>query len=157
MGELGKRDEIVRQATVRDLHEVIDDHARYWGERDLRSLHVCALVHEFPETSLVAVGDDGIRGYILGFVTPARVAYAHLIATRDDTRGTGLGRRLYTAFATAASQQGAVQLKAITSPTNEGSISFHRSLDFEARLIEDYDGPGQPRMVFTRDLSQPLS
>ncbi|MFJ9370773.1 GNAT family N-acetyltransferase [Nocardia sp. NPDC101769] len=156
MDKFGKPDETFRQATVQDLCGVIENHGRYWGERDLRSLHVSALVHEFPETCLTVEGDDGIRGYILGFVTPARIAYAHLIATRDDTRGTGLGRRLYTAFATAANQQGAVRLKAITSPGNQGSISFHRSLGFDARVVEDYNGPGQPRIVFTLELSRLL-
>lgn len=139
-------------ADVSDLHQVLADHARYWGERDLRALHLTALVQEFGSTCLVARAEDGIRGYLLGFVTPDHTGYVHLIATRDDTRGTGLGRTLYAAFTEAARGQGAVRLKAITSVTNEGSIAFHRSLGFDARVVEDYDGPGRPRVVFTRDL-----
>jgi GNAT superfamily N-acetyltransferase len=139
-------------ADVSDLHQVLADHARYWGERDLRALHLTALVQEFGATCLVARADDGIRGYLFGFVTPDHTGYVHLIATRDDTRGTGLGRTLYQAFTGAARGQGAVRLKAITSVTNEGSIAFHRSLGFDARVVEDYDGPGRPRVVFTRDL-----
>ena len=139
-------------ADVSDLHQVLADHARYWGERDLRALHLTALVQEFGATCLVARAEDGIRGYLLGFVTPDHTGYVHLIATRDDTRGTGLGRTLYQAFTEAARGQGAVRLKAITSVTNEGSIAFHRSLGFDARVVEDYDGPGRPRVVFTRDL-----
>ncbi|WP_106410008.1 GNAT family N-acetyltransferase [Streptomyces canus] len=139
-------------ADVSDLHQVLADHARYWGERDLRALHLTALVQEFGATCLVARAEDGIRGYLFGFVTPDHTGYVHLIATRDDTRGTGLGRTLYEAFAEAARGQGAVRLKAITSVTNEGSIAFHRSLGFDARVVEDYDGPGRPRVVFTRDL-----
>ena len=137
---------------MEQFQRVLDDHARYWGERDLRALHLTALVQEFPETSLVAVGEDGIRGYIFGFVTPDRLAYVHLIATRDDTRGTGLGRRLYAAFIEAARQQGAERLKAITSVGNAGSIAFHRSLDFDVSVVEDYNGPGQTRVVFTRGM-----
>ncbi len=139
-------------ATMRDYREVLDNHARFWGERDLRSLHVAALVHEFPETNLAAAADDGIRGYVFGFVTPERMAYAHLIATRDDARGTGLGRRLYEAFSAAAAAQGAVGLKAITSPNNRSSIAFHERLGFEARVVADYNGPGVDRVVFTKDL-----
>lgn len=45
-------------------------------------------------TCLVARAEDGIHGYVLGFVTPDGTSYVHLIATRDDVRGTGLGRRL---------------------------------------------------------------
>lgn len=142
----------IDRADVSDLHRVLADHARYWGERDLRSLHLTALVQEFGSTCLVARAGDGIRGYLFGFVTPDGTGYVHLIATRDDIRGTGLGRTLYEAFTAAARRQGAVRLKAITSPANAGSIAFHRSLGFQDRLIEDYDGPGHPRVVFTRDL-----
>lgn len=139
-------------ATIEDFHTVVEQHARYWGERDLRSIHLAALVREFPATSLVAVAEDGIRGYLFGFVTPAALGYVHLIAVRDDARGTGLGRRLYAAFIDAARTQGAQHLKAITSVTNAGSIAFHRSLGFDARIVEDYDGPERPRVVFTRAL-----
>ncbi|ELS58265.1 GNAT family N-acetyltransferase [Streptomyces viridochromogenes] len=139
-------------ADVADLHQVVEDHARYWGERDLRALHQPVLVREFGATCLVARAEDGIRGYVIGFVTPDGTGYVHLIATRDDTRGTGLGRRLYGEFTEAARGQGAVRLKAITSLGNKGSIAFHRGLGFDARVAEDYDGPGRPMVVFTRDL-----
>ncbi|MFI0542739.1 GNAT family N-acetyltransferase [Streptomyces sp. WSLK1-3] len=140
-------------ADVHDLHRVLEDHPRYWGERDLRALHLTALVREFGSACLVARAADGIRGYLIGFVTPDRTGYVHLIATRDDARGTGLGRTLYDAFTEAARRQGAVRLKAITSVTNEGSVAFHRSLGFDDRVVQDYDGPGRPRVVFTRGLN----
>ncbi|MEV4921493.1 GNAT family N-acetyltransferase [Streptomyces roseoverticillatus] len=140
------------QAGVADFHQVLADHPRYWGERDLRSLHLLALVQEFGSTCLVARAGDGIRGYVFGFVTPGGTGYVHLIATRDDARGTGLGRRLYAAFAEAAERMGARQLKAITSVGNTGSIGFHRRLGFEVRVVDDYDGPGRDMAVFHRAL-----
>jgi L-amino acid N-acyltransferase YncA len=76
----------------------------------------------------------------------------HLIATRDDARGTGLGRRLYTAFVEAAERHGARKLKAITSIENTGSIAFHRSLGFDTKIVDDYNGPGRAMAVFHRDL-----
>ncbi|GCB47385.1 GNAT family N-acetyltransferase [Kutzneria buriramensis] len=142
----------ITPAQVGDIHQVLSDHSRYWGERDLRSLHLVSLVHEFGSTCLVSRAGDGIRGYLIGFVTPIGTGYVHLIATRDDARGTGLGRRLYTAFAEAARRQGAQRLKAITSVQNTGSIAFHRSLGFDARIVDDYDGPGRPMVVFDRPL-----
>ena len=146
----------IAPVTMPQFQRLLEDHSRYWGERDLRALHLAALVQEFPATSLVALAEDGIRGYIFGFVTPDRLAYVHLVATREDARGTGLGRRLYGAFIKAAREQGAVRLKAITSVGNLGSIAFHRSLGFEVRVVEDYNGPGQTRVVFTREmLSEP--
>ncbi|MEU6252676.1 GNAT family N-acetyltransferase [Streptomyces sp. NPDC047043] len=143
----------IAPADVTDLQQVLTDHARYWGERDLRDLHLLALVQEFGETCLVARSDDGILGYLIGFVTPDRTGYVHLIATRDDARGTGLGRELYAAFTEAARRQGAVRLKAITSLGNKGSVAFHRSLGFDVRVTEDYNGPGEPRVVFSRSLN----
>jgi ribosomal protein S18 acetylase RimI-like enzyme len=142
-------------ARVTDIQQVLADHSRYWGDRDLRSLHLLALVQEFGSTCLVARAEYGILGYLVGFVTPDATGYVHLIATRDDARGTGLGRRLYDAFTEAARKQGAVRLKAITSVTNTGSVAFHRGLGFEARIVEDYNGPGQPMVVFTRQLPEP--
>ena len=139
-------------ATIAHFRQVLDDHPRYWGDRDMRGLHVAALIHEFPRTSLVALDDKGIPGYLFGFVTPDHVGYIHLIATRDDTRGTGLGRRLYHAFVDAAREQGALTLKAITTFDNKASIALHRSLGFSAREAEGYSGPGHDRIVFTRDL-----
>ncbi|NUR03301.1 MAG: GNAT family N-acetyltransferase [Streptomyces sp.] len=137
-------------AHVTDIQQVLADHPRYWGERDLRDLHLLALVQEFGETCLVARSDDGILGYLIGFVTPGGTGYVHLIATRDDVRGSGLGRELYGAFTEAARRQGAVRLKAITSLGNKGSVAFHRSLGFEVRVEKDYNGPGEDRVVFSR-------
>jgi L-amino acid N-acyltransferase YncA len=150
----GETSETIMPATMQDFREVIEHHARYWGERDLRSLHLIALIHEFPETSLVAKAEDGIHGYIFGFVTPHQLAYIHLIATREDARGTGLGCRLYEAFATTARAQGATRLKAITTPGNQGSIAFHRRLGFDVRVVADYNGPGADRVVFTTNLER---
>lgn len=149
----------ITSAGVSDFNQVLADHHRYWGDRDLRSLHLLALVQEFGETCLVARAEDGIRGYVFGFVTPTGTGYVHLIATRDDARGTGLGRRLYAAFADAAQRQGAQRLKAITSVGNTGSVAFHRSLGFDAKTVDDYNGPGQAMVVFHRvlpfDAAQP--
>ena len=139
-------------AQVTDIQQALADHPRYWGDRDLRSLHLLALVQEFGSTCLVARDESGIRGYVFGFVTPDGTGYVHLIATRDDARALGLGRRLYAAFADVAERHGARRLKAITSVANEGSVAFHRSLGFEARVEEEYNGPGQPMVVFTRAL-----
>ena len=50
----------IEPADVTDLHQVLEDHARYWGERDLRALHLNALVQEFGSTCLVARADDEI-------------------------------------------------------------------------------------------------
>jgi GNAT superfamily N-acetyltransferase len=81
------------------------------------------------------------------------VGYVHLVGVREDSRRTGLGRRLYGEFETLVRHRGATALKAISIPTNHGSIAFHRALGMSATEVADYSGQGQPRVVFWRDLS----
>ncbi|WP_194897766.1 GNAT family N-acetyltransferase [Catenulispora pinisilvae] len=144
--------ENMRLMTVVDLNQIIADMPRYWGERDMRQGHHYPLVHEFGQTCIVADSPDGIRGYLMGWVNHDHVGYIHFIATRDDARGTGLGRRLHAEFARLAAGQGATSLKAITAVTNTGSFAFHTTIGFRAETFDDYAGPGQARVVFTRDL-----
>ena len=147
----------VERMTPADLAVVLSEHDRYWGGRDLRSLHQQVFVHEFGDTCLVARSRGGgppvgILGYLIGFTTPNGTGYIHLVAVRHDARGRGLARMLYAAFGRACTDNGAVRLKAITSVTNSGSIAFHAALGFEAVRVADHAGPGQPRMVFRRPL-----
>ena len=148
----------IEPMTLSDLAEVLADHDRFWGGRDMRFLHQRVLVREFGDTCLIARDNgDRIAGYLIGFTTPRRVGYVHAVAVRDEARGTGCGQALYQAFAAIAAAQGAEQLKAITTVTNGGSIAFHRRLGFDVRQTDDYGGPGVPRMVMTRPLPLGLS
>ncbi|GGX18446.1 hypothetical protein GCM10010383_55560 [Streptomyces lomondensis] len=85
----------------------------------------------------------GVRFDLLG--GPCRRRYPRVPYWR-------LGRRLYAAFEEAARRQGTKRLKAITSVGNAGSIAFHSSLGFRAQVVEDYNGPGHPMVVFGRPL-----
>ena len=147
----------IEPMTVDDLAAVLADHASFWGDRDLRRLHLPALVQEFSETCLVArrPGPAETAGYLIGFTTPRQVAYIHLVAVRAAYRGSGLARSLYQAFTGLAQAQGATSAKAITSPANTGSVAFHQRLGFTTRQVPGYNGPSQPMIVMTRPL--PLS
>jgi GNAT superfamily N-acetyltransferase len=143
------------RATPADYNAIIDTLADYWGERDVRARHHPMFVHEFGETSLVMRdGSEGVTAYLFGFVAPTRVGYVHLVGVRADSRRAGLGRRLYGEFETLARHRGATALKAISIPTNHDSIAFHHALDMSVTEVADYSGPGQPRVVFWRDLSK---
>jgi predicted GNAT superfamily acetyltransferase len=144
----------IEPMTVAGLAAVLADHASFWGDRDLRRLHLTALVQEFSETCLTArrPGSAEIAGYLIGFTTPGQVAYIHLVAVRDTERGTGTARALYAAFARAAQAQGATSAKAITNLINTGSAAFHQRLGFTTREIPGYNGPGHPMIVMTRPL-----
>jgi ribosomal protein S18 acetylase RimI-like enzyme len=142
------------RATTADYNAIIDTLADYWGVRDMRARHHPMFVHEFGETSLVMRdGDGGVAAYLFGFVAPTQVGYVHLVGVRADSRRVGLGRRLYGEFETLARHRGATALKAISIPTNDGSIAFHRGLGMSVTEAADYSGQGQPRIVFWRDLA----
>jgi ribosomal protein S18 acetylase RimI-like enzyme len=143
----------IEPMTLSDLAEVLADHDRYWGGRDMRFLHQRVFIQEFGDTCLVA-RDPGARiaGYLIGFVAPHRLGYIHAVAVHDEARQAGCGHALYRAFAEAAAAHGVDRLKAITSVTNTGSVGFHRRLGFKVRQVEDYDGAGVPMMVMTRPL-----
>jgi predicted GNAT superfamily acetyltransferase len=144
----------IEPMTMADLAAVLADHTSFWGDRDLRSLHLTALVQEFGETCLTARRGPGgpVDGYLIGFTTPRRAGYIHTVAVRDTARGSGTARELYQAFSRVAQAQGAVSLKAITNLVNTGSVAFHQRLGFETHRAEDYDGAGKPMMVMTRAL-----
>ncbi|GIF67900.1 hypothetical protein Ais01nite_59350 [Asanoa ishikariensis] len=139
----------LRRATPTDLAAILADLPAYWGDRDVRHLHHPMFVREFGDTAFVS-GD--VDGYLFGFVAPAHVGYIHAVAVHERSRGSGLGRHLHAAFAAAARARGATRLKAITGAANADSIGFHERIGFTACLIPDYSGPGQDRVVLTRDL-----
>jgi ribosomal protein S18 acetylase RimI-like enzyme len=138
-----------------DLAEILREFHRFWGDREaVRALHHPMFFIEFADTALVARNDAGeIAGYLLGFIAAQGNGYIHLVAVRDDARGSDVGRRLYERFFADAAARGATAVKAITSPDNQGSIAFHRRMGFSNIVrIADYGGGGQPRVVMRRAL-----
>jgi hypothetical protein len=45
-------------------------------------------------------------------------------------------------------------MKAITTLGNEGSQVFHQALGWDMVEIEDYAGPGRPRIVFSKEFDR---
>jgi ribosomal protein S18 acetylase RimI-like enzyme len=141
-------------ATVEDFLAVVESLSDFWGERDVLALHHPMFVHEFGDTAFVIRAPDGqVVAYLLGFLTPARVGYVHLVGVHVARRGQGMGRQLYELFEATVRDRGAVGLKAITTATNVGSIAFHRSLGFSVTEVPDYVRRGESRVVLCRDLS----
>ena len=77
-------------------------------------------------------------------------------------RSHGLGRRLYGTFFDVVRARGCTRVRAVTSPVNTGSVAFHRRMGFRLEpgdaevgdipVATGYDGPGQDRVRFVRDL-----
>jgi GNAT superfamily N-acetyltransferase len=131
--------------------QVID---RWWGGP------TSALAHPifFYELGKMAriVEDDGVMvGFLLGFIAGEgedKLGYVHLVGIHPDHRRRGVGRLLYQSFERDCRQAGARKLKAITTLGNEGSQRFHQAVGWDMVEIEDYAGPGRPRIVFTKVL-----
>ncbi len=111
----------------------------------------------FEGTSFVAERDDGeLIGFVCGFLsqTADDEAYIHFVGIDPESRGTGLGSALYERFFEEARTNGRSVVRCVTSPVNQRSVAFHESLGFEVeRVVEDYDGPGEDRVLLVKRLS----
>jgi ribosomal protein S18 acetylase RimI-like enzyme len=130
--------------------EVID---RWWGGRAMAPMLPKLFFVHFRDTSFVAEEDGRLAGFLCGFrsQTFADEAYVHFVGVDPAQRGSGLGRRLYERFFEAVAPRTVV--RAVTSPANEPSIAFHQAIGFTVeRLDEDYDGRGEARVLFVKEL-----
>jgi ribosomal protein S18 acetylase RimI-like enzyme len=157
MPSVNNRRPAVRTARPDDYDGIAAVVDEWFGRTILPSLPRLFLDH-FWSTSRVAEDAEGLAGLHVGFVSPSQpnIAYVHVVCVRPDLRRTGLGCRLYTLFFTLAAALGCREARAITSPDNYVSIDFHRSLGFTVGPpVDNYDGAGRARIVFTRPLSFP--
>jgi ribosomal protein S18 acetylase RimI-like enzyme len=111
----------------------------------------------FEGTSFVAEDDEGkLVAFLIGFLsqTDPEEAYIHFVGVAPAQRGSGIGRELYERFFAVVAKEGCTRVRCVTSPVNEGSVAFHESLGFVAeRVAEDYDGPGEDRVLFVKHLA----
>ena len=111
----------------------------------------------FEGTSFVAEDPDGeLLGFVCGFLsqTADDEAYIHFVGVTPEDRGDGLGRALYERFFEAARASGRTSVRCVTSPVNQGSIAFHEAMGFQVeRVVEDYEGPGEDRVLLVKQLT----
>ena len=141
---------------------VVDD---WWGGRAMAPMLPRLFFDHFTGTSFAADRDDTLAGFLVGFVSPSRPgeAYIHFVGVHPGERGQGLGRRLYGTFFDTVQALGCTRVRAVTSPVNTGSVAFHRRMGFQLEpgdaqagaipVTADYDGPGQARVQFVRNLT----
>ncbi len=111
----------------------------------------------FEGTSFVAEDDDGdLAGFVCGFLsqTDPGEAYIHFVGVSPEHRGGGVGRTLYERFFAEVRDEGRSAVRCVTSPANEDSVAFHAALGFQVdRVVEDYDGPGEDRVLLLKRLT----
>ena len=146
----------IRHAHPSDYGRVIQHVNAWWGGRELAPVLPKLFFVHFEGTSFVAEDDEGkLVGFLIGFLsqTDPQEAYIHFVGVAPDQRGSGLGKELYERFFDTVRADGCTAVRCITSPANTDSIGFHEALGFEVdRVVEDYDGPGEDRVLFVRHL-----
>jgi ribosomal protein S18 acetylase RimI-like enzyme len=144
--------------------EVVDE---WWGGRKMRALLPRLWFQHFTGTSWLLEAPEGrLAGFIIAFVSQddPTFGYVHMVATDPNWRRAGIGRRLYQLVFEDFRARGVRRVEAVTWPGNRTSVAFHNALGFRIddgpgtqRLYgtpsyPDYDGYGEERVVFTRDI-----
>jgi GNAT superfamily N-acetyltransferase len=142
-----------RSLTKADFDYVVSVIDRWWGGPIGTFAHPI-FFYELGEQARIVEEDGLIIGFLLGFISdhPIRTGYVHLVGIHPDHRRRGVGRLLYEAFTEACRNEHCARMKAITTQSNDGSLSFHLAVGWNAQDVEHYAGPDRRRIVFTRDL-----
>lgn len=147
---------VTRPLEKRDYDLIVQVIDRWWGGPTSALAHPI-FFYELGEMARI-VEDEGVMvGFLLGFIAKSgagNVGYVHLVGIHPDHRRRGVGRLLYEAFEEDCRKAGVARMKAITTLGNEGSQVFHQVLGWDMVEIEDYAGPGRPRIVFSKDFSR---
>ena len=147
----------IRHAKPSDYGRVIGRVNVWWGGRDMAPVLPKLFFLHFEGTSFVAEDEKGdLTGFLCGFLsqTDEGEAYIHFVGVTPDHRGEGLGRALYERFFDEVRAHGRTVVRCVTSPVNQNSVAFHEALGFEMdRVVEDYDGPGEDRVLLVKRLS----
>jgi GNAT superfamily N-acetyltransferase len=150
--------------TQQDYQQILEALPEFWDGRDTRHLHHSFLIHEFGDTAFVIRDGGQVVAYLFGFFSQTQpVGYVHAIAVRASARRRGLAQRLYGHFVECARRRGCTHVKAITAPSNAGSIAFHKSLGMQLLgvpnedgipVVPDYWGRGGARVVFWKAIER---
>lgn len=145
-----------------DFLQILAEIENFWGSDRTLSYHHPMFVNEFRNTSFVIKNKENVIAYLFGFISQTEeTGYIHLIGVRQSHQNKGLGKQLCRHFIAYLKNIGIQNLKAITTPTNEKSIHFHLSIGMQMtgtetrngiKVIKDYSGLGQDRVVFKMKL-----
>ena len=143
-----------RKITKRDFDQIVEVIDRWWGGPISTFAHPI-FFWELGDNALVVEDEGRLIGFLLGFIVfkAPKSGYVHLVGIHPEYRRQGVGRLLYETFTERCRGLGCLQMKAITTAANEGSLRFHEAMGWKAEEIEDYAGPSRKRIVFTKELA----
>ncbi|MBK8805695.1 MAG: GNAT family N-acetyltransferase [Bacteroidales bacterium] len=151
----------IENCTMTDYNQIVNEIVEFWGSNRTLHLHQPYLIHEFGNTAFVIKEKGKVIAYLFGFFSQTEsVAYVHLVAVREQNQREGLGLKLYEHFINIAKSKGIAKIKAITTPSNTSSISFHENQigmnmlgkpnEDGINIIKNYSGVKNDRVVFEK-------
>jgi ribosomal protein S18 acetylase RimI-like enzyme len=148
--------------TQQDYNQILEELHEFWDGRDTRHLHHPFLIHEFGNTAFLIRDGSRVVAYLFGFLSQTQqIGYVHTVAVRASARRQHLAQHLFDHFVQVARRHGCTHVKAITTPSNFGSIAFHRSLGMQLLgepstdgipIVPNYAGRGVSRVVFWKSI-----
>jgi len=144
---------LLRALAKQDYDQIVQVIDRWSGGPSSTLVHPM-FFYELGQFALVVERDSQLVGFLFGFTTTTQppVGYIHLLGINPEFRRRGVGRLMYSKFEEDCRAGGCTTLKAMTTPGNESATAFHRALGFSVELVDDYAGPGRPRVVFAKNL-----
>lgn len=151
----------IEKCTIQDFNEITKDIVDFWGSDRTLHLHQPFLIYEFGNTAFVIKEYGQVIAYLFGFFSQTdNLAYIHLLGIREKNQRQGLGLLLYENFINLAKSKGFTKIKAITTPSNMKSISFHKNKigmtllgepnENGVNIVRDYSGVNNDRVVFEK-------
>ena len=156
----------LRNITPGDYAPIIAVLNDWWGGRQMSDMLPKLFFEHFQGTSFVAQAEDGsIAGFIVGFLSQSQSdeAYIHFVGVHPEQRKGGVGKLMYECFFDEVLRRGRHMVSCVTSTVNKNSIAFHLRMGFMPKAsttyledgtpyIDNYDGKGEARVVFTKQL-----
>ena len=134
----------IRAAKEEDIEEILAIYAPYVTETAITFEYIVPTLEEFRERMrktlmkypyLVAVQDQKILGYAYASEFKNRAAYDWAVETtiyvKQESRKSGVGKKLYLALEEVLKQQNICNLYACIAYPNPGSIGFHEHLGYQ--------------------------
>jgi len=161
-----RADLVIRNPDEDDHRALVGRLGAWWAERPL-DLPRLWLRH-FAGTSWVAATPDGsFAGLAVGFASQDRADTGVLlaVAVAPAYRRQGLGRELVGRVERSLRDAGATRAEAVIWPGNRVAIRFVEAVGYEpipesratplygVPALADYDGIGEDRAVYVRELS----
>jgi GNAT superfamily N-acetyltransferase len=152
----------ISTCTKEDFDQILTEFDQFWEHDRTAALHHPTIIYEFGDSAFIIKENGKVLAYLFGFLSQAGpIGYVHLLSVRRGYRRQGLANLLYAHLEQYARSRGCTKLKAITSPANQLSIDFHKSIGMlpsgepdnnGVSVVKDYAGPGIDRVVFLKDL-----